>query len=398
MDLAYSSEEEAFRAEVRAFLKDKLPPDIANKVKKAKRLSKDDYYRWHNTLYQQGWVSPNWPKEFGGTGWTPAQYQIFDEENCAAGSPRIIPFGISMVGPVIIRFGSDYQKERFLPPMQSGEEFWCQGFSEPGSGSDLASLKTKAVREGDHYIVNGQKTWTTLGQFADWIFCLVRTDPEAKQQMGISMVLIDLKSEGVDMRPILTVDGEHHINEVFLDNVKVPAENLIGEENKGWDYAKFLLVNERMGIAGVGQSKADLEILKDVARLESKNGKPLIDDPLFQAKLSRLEIDLMALEYTNLRMLTSQGGGAAVGALSSYLKIRGSEIQQTLMELTMEAVGPYAAPWMPQANDAEWNGEPVGPEYAAASTSRFLDRRKTTIYGGSNEIQRNIIAKHVLNM
>ena len=398
MDLAFTPEEDAFRAEVRAFLDAELPRDISEKMRKAKRLTRDDCYRWQNALYHRGWVSPLWPVEYGGTGWTPVQHQIFEEECFAAGAPRVIPFGINLVGPVIIRFGSDYLKDRFLKPMQSGEEFWCQGFSEPGSGSDLASLKTRAVLEGDHYVVNGQKTWTTLGHFADWIFLLVRTDTEAKQQMGISMLLVDLASEGVEMRPIITMDGEHHVNEVFLDNVKVPAAHLVGEENKGWDYAKFLLVNERMGIASVGQSKSELQLLKDVARLERKNGRPLIEDPLYQAKLSRLEIDLMALEYTNLRMLTSKGGKASVGALSSYLKIRGSEIQQTIMELTMEAVGPYAAPWLPEANDADWNGPQVGPEYASASTSRFLDRRKTTIYGGSNEIQKNIIAKHILNL
>lgn len=398
MELAFTSEEDAFREEVRIFLAARLPRDISDKVRKAKRLGRDDFYRWQKALYEQGWVSPHWPVEYGGTGWTPVQYQIYDEESFAAGAPRIIPFGINLVGPVIINFGSDFLKQRFLKPMQSGEEFWCQGFSEPGSGSDLASLKTKAVRDGEHYVVNGQKTWTTLGQLADWIFLLVRTDPDAKQQMGISMLLVDLKSPGVEMRPIITMDGDHHVNEFFFDDVKVPAEHLIGEENKGWDYAKFLLVNERMGIASVGQSKSELELLKEIARLERKNGKALIEDPLFQAKLSRLEIDLMALEYTNLRMLTSASDRASVGALSSYLKIRGSELQQTIMELSMEAVGPYAAPWMPQANDADWNGKPVGPEYASATTSRFLDRRKTTIYGGSNEIQKNIIAKHILNL
>ena len=398
MELAFTPEESAFREEVRAFLKAELPRDIADKLRKAKRLSKDDFYRWQKALYEKGWVSPAWPAEFGGTNWTPVQHQIFDEECFAAGAPRVIPFGINLVGPVIIRFGSDWQKERFLDPMRSGEEFWCQGFSEPGSGSDLASLKTKAVRDGDHYVVNGQKTWTTLGQFADWIFLLVRTDPDAKQQMGISMLLVDLDTPGVERRPIITMDGEHHVNEFFFEDVRVPVENLVGEENKGWDYAKFLLVNERMGIASVGQSKSELELLKEIASLEQKNGKPLIEDPLFRAKLSKLEIDLMALEYTNLRMLTNTGDKASVGALSSFLKIRGSELQQTVMELSMEAVGPYAAPWIPKASDADWNGKPVGPEYAAAATSRFLDRRKTTIYGGSNEIQRNIIAKHILNL
>jgi alkylation response protein AidB-like acyl-CoA dehydrogenase len=398
MDLSYSPQEDAFRQEVRDFLAAKLPPEIAAKVKKSNRLSKDDYKLWHRLAHAQGWATPHWPEEFGGTGWTPVQHNIYDEECWSAGAPRIIPFGVRLVGPVVINFGSDAQKQRFLPPMQSGEEFWCQGFSEPGSGSDLASLKTRAVRDGDHYVVNGQKTWTTLGHFADWIFCLVRTDSEVKQQEGISMLLVDMETPGVEVRPIVTLDGEHHVNEVFLDDVKVPAENLVGEENRGWDYAKFLLVNERIGIAGVGQSKADLELLKEMARLERKNGQPLIEDPLFQAKLARLEIELMALEYTNMRVLSGNAADGSVGALSSFLKIKGSEIQQSVMELSMEAVGPYAAPWIPDARNASWNGEPVGPEYAGVGTAGFLDRRKTTIYGGSNEIQKNIIAKHVLNL
>ncbi len=397
MDLSYSDLEEAFRAEVRTFLEAKLPPDLADKVKKMKRLTKDDYLRWHKIAHAQGWATPHWPEEHGGTGWTPVQHHIYDEEACRAGAPRIIPFGVRLVGPVIINFGSDWQKERFLAPMQSGEEVWCQGFSEPGSGSDLASLKTRAVRDGDSYIVNGQKTWTTLGHFAGWIFCLVRTDNEVKQQEGISMLLIDMDTPGVELRPIMTLDGEHHVNEIFLEDVRVPVEHLVGEENKGWDYAKFLLVNERVGIASVGQSKADLELLKEIARIEQKNGRALIEDPLFQAKLADLEIELLALEYTNMRVL-SGGSGGGVGALSSFLKIKGSELQQRLMELTMEAAGPYAAPWIPDARNSNWNEAPVGPEYAGVGTSGFLDRRKTTIYGGSNEIQKNIIAKRVLNL
>jgi alkylation response protein AidB-like acyl-CoA dehydrogenase len=398
MDLSYTQGEEAFRMEVRAFLEARLPADIAAKVKSHKRLDREDFRRWHAIAYEQGWATPHWPVEYGGTGWSAVQHHIHDEECCAAGAPRIIPFGVRLVGPVIIHFGSDWQKQRFLKPMQSGEEFWCQGFSEPGSGSDLASLRTRAVRDGDHYVVNGQKTWTTLGHLADWIFCLVRTDAGAKQQEGISMLLIDMKTPGVERRPIITLDGEHHVNEVFFDDVRVPARHLVGEENKGWDYAKFLLVNERVGIAGVGQSKAELELLKEMARLERKRGRPLIEDPLFQAKLARLEIELMALEYTNMRMLSSGADSRSVGALSSFLKIKGSEIQQTIMELAMEAVGPYAAPWIPEARSAAWNGEPVGPAYAGIGTEGWLDRRKTTIYGGSNEIQKNIIAKRVLGL
>jgi len=401
MDLTHSPEDEAFRAEVRAFLAAELPPQISSKVRKSQRLSKDDYQRWHRIMHARGWSTPHWPEAFGGTGWTPVQHHIFEEETWAAGAPRIIPFGVRLVGPVVIRFGSDWQKERFLKPMQAGDEFWCQGFSEPGSGSDLASLKTRAVRDGDDYVVNGQKTWTTLGHFADWIFCLVRTDTGVKQQEGISMLLIDLASPGVEMRPIITLDGEHHVNEVFFDDVRVPAENLVGEENRGWDYAKFLLVNERVSIAGAGQCRADFELLKEIAFIEQKGGRPLIEDPLYQAKLARFEIELMALEQTNLRMLSAgdgEGGKDGVGALSSLLKIKGSELQQKVMELTMEAVGPYGAPWIPDARSASWNGEPVGPDYAHVGTAGFLDRRKTTIYGGSNEIQKNIVAKRVLGL
>jgi len=398
MDLSYNAEELAFRDEVRAFLAEKLPADVADKVKNDKRLSKDDYMTWHRLLYEQGWITPNWPVEYGGCAWTAIQNHIFDEECFAAGAPRVQPFGTRLVGPVICHFGSDAHKERFLPKIRSGEEFWCQGFSEPGSGSDLASLKTRAVLDGDEWVVNGQKTWTTLGHYADWIFCLVRTDPDVKQQEGISFLLIDMNTPGIEVRPIVTLGGDHVVNEVFLEDVRVPRENLIGELNKGWDYAKFLLSNERTGIAGVGMCKQDLVHVKEMARLERKNGKPLIEDPLFQARLAQLEIDLMALEYTNMRILVEEQERGAPGPVSSLLKIRGSEIQQRLAELKMDAVGPYGPPFIPEAVDADWNGEPVGPEYAAASTRSYFDRRKTSIYGGSNEIQKNIITKAILGL
>jgi alkylation response protein AidB-like acyl-CoA dehydrogenase len=398
MDISYSTEDEAFRQEVRTFLTEKFPADIGNKAKAGIRFKKDDYFRWQNALYHQGWATPHWPEEHGGTGWTPIQSNIFDEECFAVGAPRMLPFGTRLVGPVIIHFGSDEQKARYLPGIRSSEEFWCQGFSEPGAGSDLASVKTRAIRDGDHYIVNGQKTWTTAAHMADWIFCLVRTDPDVKKQEGISFLLIDMKSPGVTVRPIITLDGDHHVNEVFLEDVRVPAENLVGELNKGWTYAKFLLSNERTGIAGVGLCKQDLVALSDIARAERKNGKPLIDDPLFQARMSRLDIDLMALELTNMRMLVEDSGDGAPSAISSILKIRGSEIQQRTVELQMEAVGNYALPWQQGPLEPEWNGKPVGPAYAAPRAPAFYDRRKTTIYGGSTEVQKNIISKAILGL
>jgi len=398
MNLNFTPEEEAFRQEVRAFLAAKLPAELVQKTKTGVRLGKEDYKAWQRLLYEQGWVSPKWPTQYGGTGWTAIQIHIFDEECFAAGAPRILPFGIGLVGPVIINFGTDEQKATYLDDIRSGEVFWCQGFSEPGSGSDLASLKTRAVLDGDKYIVNGQKTWTTAAHWADWMFTLVRTDPDVKQQEGISFLLIDMNAPGVEVRPIITIDGEHMVNEVFLDNVEVPAENLVGELNKGWDYAKFLLANERTGIAGIGQSKAEFRTLKEIARHERKNGKPLIEDPLFQSRLAKLEIDLMALEITNMRMLVEEQKAGKPGPMSSILKIRGTEIQQQLSELSMDAVGVYANPWIEAALEANWNGEPVGPEYAPARTPYYLFRRKASIYGGSNEIQKNVLSKAVLGL
>ena len=294
MDLNYTAEETAFREEVRAFLQEKLPKDLAQKVRQRKELTKADMEGWHATLNQKGWLAPNWPKEYGGAEWNAVQKHIFEEECARAGAPRIVPFGLSMLAPVLIKFGSQQQKDHYLPRILNGDDWWCQGYSEPGAGSDLASLKTRAVREGDHYIVNGQKTWTTLGQHANMIFCLVRTDPEVKQQEGISFLLIDMNSPGIEVRPIILLDGVHEVNEVFFDNVKVPVENLVGEENKGWTYAKYLLTHERTGIAGVGFSQAGLESVKRIARAESANGRPLIENPHFAARLARAEIDLMA--------------------------------------------------------------------------------------------------------
>ena len=398
MDLNYTPEELAFRDEVRAFVRDKLPPQIARKVIEHKRLVKDDWVTWQKALHAQGWIAPGWPKEYGGTGWTPVQRHIFEEECAAAGAPRVIAFGVDMVGPVIIAFGHPWQKERYLPRILSSEDWWCQGYSEPGSGSDLASLKTRAERKGDHYIVNGQKTWTTLAQYADMMFCLVRTSAEGKKQDGISFLLIDMKTPGITVRPIITLDGEHEVNEVWLENVEVPVENLVGEEGRGWTYAKFLLSHERTGIAGVSRSKRELAFLKHIAAEQTQGGRPLIENLRFRDKISRVEIDLMALEITVLRVLAADRQGRPPGPEASILKIKGTEIQQALTELMMEAVGPWALPHLPDSWGDHWLGERVGPEYAAPLAAQYLNFRKVTIYGGSNEIQRNIVSQMILGL
>lgn len=395
MDFTYSTEDTAFRQEVRDFVVENFPKELAAKAQAEIRFKREDYILWQKILAEKGWIAPHWPKEHGGCDWTPVQLNIFDEEVTAVGAPRVMPFGIRLVGPVIYTYGTDEQKAKYLPRILSSDDFWCQGFSEPGAGSDLASLRTSAVREGDHYLVNGQKIWTSYAQYADLIFCLVRTDTTVKKQLGISFLLIDMKTPGVTVRPIHTLDGNHIVNEVFLENVKVPVENLVGEENKGWDYAKYLLGNERTGIAGIGMVKADLALLHQIALTERRGGKPLIEDPLFQARLARLEIDRRALELTNLRMLTS-GGDA--GATPSILKIKGSLLQQRSVELQMEAVGPYAMPWQSDAMEPSWNGVPVGPAHVRARTPSYFDRRKTTIYGGSTEVQKNIISKTLLDV
>ena len=391
MDLNYTAEETAFREEVRAFLQEKLPKDLAQKVRQRKELTKADMEGWHATLNQKGWLAPNWPKEYGGAEWNAVQKHIFEEECARAGAPRIVPFGLSMLAPVLIKFGSQQQKDHYLPRILNGDDWWCQGYSEPGAGSDLASLKTRAVREGDHYIVNGQKTWTTLGQHATMIFCLVRTDPEVKQQEGISFLLIDMNSPGIEVRPIILLDGVHEVNEVFFDNVKVPVENLVGEENKGWTYAKYLLTHERTGIAGVGFSQAGLESVKRIARAESANGRPLIENPHFAARLARAEIDLMALATSNLRIISQAAAGQAPGVESSMLKVKGTIIRQEINDLARRAVGPYAMPF--PSESVEGDNDPVGPEYAGPVAAGYFNNRKLSIFGGSNEIQRGIIAK-----
>ena len=393
MDLKFSAEEDAFRDEVKAFLKEKLTKRLSDKVKAGQRLTKEDYEEWHAVLNQRGWLAPSWPEEYGGTNWSAIDKHIVEEEFALAGAPRTVPFGVNMLAPVILKFGSDEQKAHYLPRILDGTDWWCQGYSEPGAGSDLASLKTKAERDGDHYIVNGQKTWTTLGQYADWIFCLVRTSSEGKKQEGISFLLIDMKSEGISVRPIVLLEGEHEVNEVFFDNVKVPVGNLVGEENKGWTYAKYLLTHERTGIAGVGFATAGLEKLKSIARSQTKRGKPLIEDPLFSARIAEAEIDLDAMRTTNLRVLADATGGAAGGLESSMLKVKGTVLRQNLNALTRQALGPYALPFVSEALEEGYNEPPIGPDYAAPITKQYFNNRKTSIYGGSNEVQKSIIAK-----
>ncbi len=396
MDLNYTSEDLAFRDQVRAFLDAKLPADLQRKVRKHLRMSKDDYVRWHKILAAQGWVAPGWPVEFGGPGWSPVQRHIWEEECARAGTPAILPFGVNMVAPVIMAFGSEAQKAHFLPRILSCEDWWCQGYSEPGSGSDLASLKTTAERQGDHYIVNGQKTWTTLAQHADMIFCLVRTDTGVRKQEGISFLLIDMHSPGVTVRPIIMLDEDHEVNEVFFDNVKVPVANLVGQENKGWTYAKYLLGHERTGIAAVGRSKRELASLKQLALAQQKNGKPLLEDPLFATKVATVEIELMALEMTVLRVLAQ--AHKAPGPEASVLKVRGTDIQQTLSELMVEAAGPMALPFDPAYLEGEREHALSGDDDAAPLAAHYFNFRKTSIYGGSNEIQRNIITQMILGL
>ncbi|MBI5258948.1 MAG: acyl-CoA dehydrogenase family protein [Burkholderiales bacterium] len=404
MNLEYTAEEQAFREEVRRFVAEQVPEDVRHKVKNSLRLEREDFLRWQRALHARGWGAPSWPKDYGGPGWDAVQRHIFDEECAFGAAPPQPAFGLKMVAPVIMKFGTPEHKARFLPRIMDGTDWWCQGYSEPGAGSDLAGLSTRAVRDGDHYIVNGQKTWTTLAQHADWIFCLVRTDPEARKQEGISFLLIDMKSPGITVRPIIMLDGEHEVNEVWFDNVRVPVEQRVGDENKGWTCAKYLLGHERTGAAAIGASKAQLASLKKVAkRVPDDEGRPLIENPRFRDRLAQVELELMALEITNLKAIAAATSGKVQGpgAEASILKLRGSEIRQSLTELHMLALGPYAAPHLPEAMDASYNGEPLSEQHQGkdvAATGLYFNYRKTTIYGGSNEVQRGIIAKQVLGL
>jgi hypothetical protein len=403
VDLKYTPEEDAFRATVRAFLEAELPADIRAKMRLGKRLRKEDLTRWQTILHRHGWGAVMWPERFGGTGWNIIQQHIFEEERADVGAPPQNAFSLKMLAPVLMTFANSAQQQYFLPRIISGEDWWCQGYSEPGSGSDLASLRTAAVRQGDRYIVNGQKTWNTLGQYADWIFCLVRTGSEGRPQQGISFLLIDMKSPGITVRPITMLDGEHEINEIWFENVQVPAQNLVGEENKGWTYAKFLLTHERTNNAGIGGCKRALKKLKEIAAEQLAGGRPLIEDSRFRDRIAQVELELMALEVTNLRVLSAAANEQnALGPEVSVLKIKGSEIQQQLAELQMQALGPDALPYLREALEMDWAADPKFAEhyrsFAPPLSGHYFNLRKTTIYAGSTEIQKNIISQLILGL
>jgi alkylation response protein AidB-like acyl-CoA dehydrogenase len=403
VDLKYTPEEEAFRAEVRAFLEAELPADIRAKMRLGKRLRKEDLTRWQTILHRHGWGAVMWPERFGGSGWNIIQQHIFEEERADIGAPPQNAFSLKMLAPVLMTYANSAQQQYFLPRIISGQDWWCQGYSEPGSGSDLASLRTAAVRQDDHYVVNGQKTWNTLGQYADWIFCLVRTGSEGRPQQGISFLLIDMKSPGITVRPITMLDGEHEINEIWFENVKVPAQNLVGEENKGWGYAKFLLTHERTNNAGVGSCKRALKKLKEIAAEQMAGGRPLIEDTRFRDRIAQVELELMALEVTNLRVLSAAAREQnTLGPEVSVLKIKGSEIQQQLAELQMQALGPDALPYLREALEMDWPADPRFAEhyrpYAPPLSGHYFNLRKTTIYAGSTEIQKNIISQLILGL
>ncbi len=392
MDLNYSAEEIAFRDEVRGWLAENVPADLRQKVLDYEELGKADLVRWHKILAKKGWVAPTWPKEWGGTEWDATQRYIFEEEYALAGAPPIAPFGPTMCASVLLKFGTEEQKKRFLPRIYHCDDFWCQGYSEPGSGSDLASLKTRAERKGDHYVVNGQKIWTTLGHYGDWIFALVRTDANvAKRQDGISFLLIDMKTPGITVRPLILLDEAHEVNEVFFDDVKVPVENLVFEEGKGWTVAKYLLGHERLNTGRIGGSKRELAKLKAMAQKATVNGRPLIEDARFADRLARVEIELMALEITNMRFLDEMRRTGNIGPEVSMLKIKGTEIQQALTELSMQVMGPMAQAFRPIAYEGF-------DDFGASLAARYFNFRKTSIYAGSNEVQRNIFSKMALGL
>jgi len=400
MHLTFTEQELEFRDDVRAFLRDELPDDIAKKQAQGIQLARNDFVRFQKALYEKGWAGVNWPVEYGGTGWSSIQQYIFATEMANADAPIIIPFGLGMVGPVVYTFGNDAQKRRFLPDILASNVWWCQGYSEPNSGSDLASLKTKADFNGDHYIVNGTKTWTTLGQHADWIFCLVRTSSDvARRQEGISFLLIDMSTPGVTVTPIITIEGDHEVNEVHFNNVKVPADNLIGEEGKGWTYGKVLLQHERAGTAGVARTNYRLQRLREQAGRSIRGAPPLVEDRNFMRKLAATEVELKALEFTELRTLAAVASGKAPGPESSILKMKGTELQQATDALYFEAAGYYALPYVPDQYVLDFPDDDRVGEGAETTTSlRYFNFRKASIYGGSNEIQKNIIAKHVLGL
>jgi alkylation response protein AidB-like acyl-CoA dehydrogenase len=391
LDIQFSPEDIAFRDEVRSFFAEAYDDELQARMA-TKETYKSAIVDWQKRLNAKGWIAPGWPAEHGGTGWNSTQKFIFETERASAGVRDVVPFGLTMVGPVIIDFGNEEQQKRFLPGILNSDDWWCQGYSETGSGSDLASLKTKAELDGDDYIVNGSKIWTTYAQFADWIFCLVRTNSEGKKQQGITFLLIDMKSEGIKVNPIVTIDNNHSLNEVEFNNVRVPVANRIGKEDKGWTYAKALLAHERTGIAGVADSQRHAKYVRDLASREVNGGKKLLDDPLFQKRLSDIEIELMALEYTELRVLASVASGGAPGAESSLLKIKGTEMQQAVQELGMDVAAHY------QGVLDDLDEETLGHGFGSAARHSYMYGRAATIYGGSNEVQKNIIAKAVLGL
>lgn len=402
MDLAFTEKDLAFRDEVRAFIDEAFDEQMRANSRRSRHgyLPKEDHVRWQKRLYEKGWMAPNWPVEYGGTGWDHTQRFIFETEMAAAGAPHVIPFGPRMVAPVIMKYGSEAQKKQFLPAILKSDIIFCQGYSEPGSGSDLASLAMRAEDKGDHYLCNGSKIWTSVAQYADWIFCLVRTSKEAKRQEGISFLLIDMKTPGITVEPIITLDlperGFQEVNQVFFDDVKVPKENRIGEEGKGWTYAKYLLEFER-GNPYAGGLKRGLRQIKAIASAErADGGTPLIEDQNFRRRIAELEIEIEALEMTELRILSRLAGGQNMGPESSQMKLRGSQLQQDVTELMLDAIGLHANPFPPMRFGQ--NEELVVPEYADGVAPRYANMRKTSIYAGSNEIQHNILAKLVLGL
>ncbi len=397
MDISIAIEDVLFREEVRDFIQEHYPSYLHDKIAKSEELTKEDFLVWHRILHKKGWIAPSWPKEYGGPGWTSVQRFIFNEELSAAGAITTMPFSLTMLAPVLMQYGNEKQREYFLPRILSGEDWWCQGYSEPGAGSDLASLRMPAVRDGDDYVVNGSKTWTTFAQFADWIFCLVRTNSDGKKQMGISFLLIDMKTPGITVRPIRTLDGGYDINEVHFENVRVPIENLVGEENFGWTYAKALLSHERGGIADVARSEVAIKALRKIATTELSDGGPLIENTIFSKKIAELEIDLLALKYLELRAVFNEKSDD-LGPNVSILKLKGSEVQQRIGELRLEAVGYYGFPFKYGPQTSNTAIFPVGPSYTQFAGPSYFNLRKTTIYGGSSEIQRGIVAKSVLGL
>lgn len=392
MDITFSDSDHAFREEVRAFFDEAFTPDLEARLS-VPNTFKEALIEWQKKLHQKGWIAPGWPVEHGGSGWNTNQKYIYEVERASVGAPDVSPFGLQMVGPVIYTFGNEAQKQRFLPKILTSDEWWCQGYSEPGAGSDLAALQTKAELVGDEYIVNGAKIWTTYAQYADWIFCLVRTDSSGRKQEGISFLLIDMKTPGVTVNPIPSIDGVHSLNEVSFENVAVPKENLVGEQDKGWTYAKFLLAHERTAIAGVAYSKRILELIKKYAAEIDEQGGKLIDDPIFQSRFSAIDIELKALEFTELRVFSTMADGGNPGAISSMLKIKGTELQQAVQDLLMDTAGRFQGVL---GDDAEASA--ISHEFGNFARREYMYGRAATVYGGSNEVQRNVIAKAVLGL